>query len=207
MVPNDQSLNVTVYRIMKSVKRKTIESTPFGPIVVVWSEADDIVRVIRVFLSDPTETALKKIEKTYPEIHEASCEEINSLTSNMLRLLEGESVDFSLDIADLSICGKFQQRVLRAEHAIPGGQVSTYKIIAVHLGVPKGSRAVGNALANNPFPLIIPCHRAIRSDLTLGGYQGGLGMKQALLSSEGIIFNDSGKVKCTHLYYQNDIRR
>ncbi len=83
----------------------------------------------------------------------------------------------------------------------PYGQVSTYTFIASHLGVPKGARAVGNALANNPFPLIMPCHRAIRSDLTLGGYQGGLEMKQTLLASEGIHFDDSGRVKYPAFYY------
>lgn len=117
-------------------------------------------------------------------------------------LLEGASIDFSLDIADLDLCGEFQQRVLRAEHAIPRGAVSTYKLIAAHLGVPDGARAVGNALAQNPFPLIVPCHRAIRSDRKLGGYQGGLEMKRALLAKEGITFDGSGRVQCSRFHYE-----
>ena len=70
----------------------------------------------------------------------------------------------------------FQESVLRAEATeIPRGRVSTYKLIAEHVGTHNGARAVGTALARNPFPLIVPCHRAIRSDRRLGGYQGGSG--------------------------------
>ncbi|MFW6052689.1 MAG: methylated-DNA--[protein]-cysteine S-methyltransferase [Desulfosalsimonas sp.] len=114
---------------------------------------------------------------------------------------EGEPIDFGLDVAGLGVCAEFQQRVLRAEHAIPRGCISTYKHIAARLGAPEGARAVGNALANNPFPLIVPCHRAVRSDRGLGGYQGGADMKRSLLSKEGIDFDSSGRVKCSRFYY------
>jgi methylated-DNA-[protein]-cysteine S-methyltransferase len=187
------------------MNRKTIKSTPYGPVIIIWIERNYAVKIIRVLLSDPFESALKKAAVMYTKVKEASCREIDYVESEMLRLFEGEPVDFLLDIADLDVCGRFQQRVLRAEHGIPGGRVSTYKLIAAHLGVPNGARAVGNALANNPFPLIIPCHRAIRSDLTLGGYQGGLAMKRALLGREDISFDDFGRVKCTHFYYEREI--
>lgn len=184
------------------MNKKTIKSSPFGPVVIIWNVLEERPMIIHVFLSKPSTSALEKTEGMYPMIHEASCDEINSVASDMLRFLEGEAVAFSLNIADLDSCGEFQQRVLRAEHGIPRGEVSTYKLIAAHLGVPGGARAVGNALAGNPFPLIIPCHRAVRSDLTLGGYQGGLDMKQTLLKSEGVLFNSSGKVQCSHFFYE-----
>jgi methylated-DNA-[protein]-cysteine S-methyltransferase len=60
---------------------------------------------------------------------------------------------------------------------------------------------VGNALATNPFPIVIPCHRAIRSDGSLGGYQGGLEMKRALLEQEGVDVNQRGRVLSPNLYY------
>ena len=84
---------------------------------------------------------------------------------------------------------------------IPRGRVSTYKRIAAHLGSPTGARAVGNALAGNPFPIIIPCHRAVRSDMSLGGYQGGLSMKRRLLEMEGITFDDTGRIATKKLFY------
>jgi methylated-DNA-[protein]-cysteine S-methyltransferase len=79
--------------------------------------------------------------------------------------------------------------------------VSTYQRIAQYLGNPRGARAVGTALATNPFPIIIPCHRAIRSDGTLGGYQGGLPMKRVLLEMEGIRVDERGRVAVDHFFY------
>lgn len=101
----------------------------------------------------------------------------------------------------MDLCPDFQRRVLLAEHAIPRGRVSTYARIAAHLGVERGARAVGSALAANPFPILIPCHRAIRSDRTLGGYQGGLEMKRTLLEMEGLSFESSGRVSVQRFYY------
>jgi methylated-DNA-[protein]-cysteine S-methyltransferase len=79
--------------------------------------------------------------------------------------------------------------------------VSTYQRIAKYLGNAKGARAVGSALAGNPFPIIIPCHRAIRSDGTLGGYQGGLEMKRRLLEMEGVMFDALGRVVAKERFY------
>ena len=91
--------------------------------------------------------------------------------------------------------------MLLAEYDIPRGWISTYKRIAGHLGITNGARVVGNSLAKNPFPIFIPCHRAIRSDGALGGYQGGLAMKRALLELEGIEFSTDGKVLTDRIYY------
>jgi methylated-DNA-[protein]-cysteine S-methyltransferase len=110
-------------------------------------------------------------------------------------------MNFPLEIIRLDLCSEFQQGVLRAEHGIPRGSISTYQRIAGHLGKPSGARAVGQALANNPFPIIIPCHRAIRSNRTLGGYQGGLAMKRALLEMEGIRFDDTGRIATKDFFY------
>ena len=95
----------------------------------------------------------------------------------------------------------FEQGVLRAEHGIPRGKVSTYQRIARHLGSAQAARAVGTALAHNPFPIIVPCHRAIRSDGTLGGFQGGVEMKRVLLEMEGGLIDGSGRVVPRELFY------
>ncbi|MFH2034522.1 MAG: MGMT family protein [Candidatus Margulisiibacteriota bacterium] len=81
----------------------------------------------------------------------------------------------------------FRQKVLQAVAKIPRGKVSTYALIARHIGHPGAARAVGTALAKNPTPINIPCHRVICSDGRLGNYQGGSTMKKALLEKEGVI--------------------
>jgi methylated-DNA-[protein]-cysteine S-methyltransferase len=101
----------------------------------------------------------------------------------------------------LEDCSVFQRRVLLAEYAIPRGWVSTYGRIAAALGRPGGARAVGRALATNPFPLVIPCHRAVRAGGDLGGYQGGVAMKRALLTFEGVEFTEGGKVRLERVHY------
>ena len=184
------------------MNKKIIQSTPYGPVVIIWNANRNRAKIVRILLSKPGKTAIERASELYSNATDHSCKEIDSVASNLHRLLSGEAIDFTFDFADLSICGQFQRQVLLAEHAIPRGRVSTYKLIAAHLGVPNGARAVGNALANNPFPIIVPCHRAIRSDRGLGGYQGGLHMKRGLLMKEGIQFDASDRVVCSRFHYQ-----
>ncbi len=80
----------------------------------------------------------------------------------------------------------FSSLVLELIKRIPKGRVSTYSDIAKALGNPKASRVVGNALNKNPHPIIVPCHRVVRSDGTIGGYAFGQKEKIGLLESEGI---------------------
>ena len=108
---------------------------------------------------------------------------------------------FSLESADFKLCSTFQRSVLRATYLIPRGSVSTYGLIAAHVGAPGGARAVGNVMANNPLPLIVPCHRVIRSDRHIGGYGGGIEMKRALFEREGIGFDQAGRVILARFHY------
>lgn len=89
---------------------------------------------------------------------------------------------------DLSHVGQFQRRVLEQLRRIPRGQVRTYREIAREVGHPGATRAVGTACARNPVPLVIPCHRVVRSDGNLGGYslRGGVTLKRRLLEREGV---------------------
>ena len=184
------------------MNKKIIAATPFGSVGIIWAAIDGNPKIVRVLLSRPELSAEDRVSELYPTSRVFSCAEIDGIAAGIQGMLEGEVVSFSLDVTDLRLCGEFQQRVLRAEHQIPRGCVSTYRLIASYLGKPNGARAVGNALANNPFPLIVPCHRAIRSDGSLGGYQGGIDMKRALLEREGIRFDDAGRVECHSLHYE-----
>jgi methylated-DNA-[protein]-cysteine S-methyltransferase len=78
----------------------------------------------------------------------------------------------------------FSKKVYKAVLTIPLGEVRSYKWVAEKIGHPKAFRAVGQALKNNPYPLIIPCHRVIGSGGSLGGYSGGLKKKKVLLDLE-----------------------
>jgi methylated-DNA-[protein]-cysteine S-methyltransferase len=78
----------------------------------------------------------------------------------------------------------FQWQVLAAAATIPLGQTRSYQWVARKIGRPKAVRAVGQALGKNPFAPIIPCHRVVRQDGSLGGYAGGLSKKKHLLKME-----------------------
>ena len=84
---------------------------------------------------------------------------------------------------------KFQLKVWNYLKRIPKGKTKTYKEVAIAIKKPLSYRAVANAVAKNPYPPIIPCHRVIRSDGALGGYsgKGGVHKKKFLLKKEGII--------------------
>jgi methylated-DNA-[protein]-cysteine S-methyltransferase len=183
------------------MNKKIIKPTPFGPVCVIWSMSNNSPRIVRVLIPKPGLSAEDQASVLFPNSRTSSCAAIDAIAASIKAFLDGEAIKFSLKVVDLTLCSKFQQSVLRAEHAIPRGSVSTYGLLAAHLGVPKGARAVGNALANNPFPLIVPCHRTICSDLHLGGYGGGAEMKRVLLEREGIIFDQTGRVICKRLHY------
>jgi methylated-DNA-[protein]-cysteine S-methyltransferase len=88
---------------------------------------------------------------------------------------------------DRALISGFRQRVLEETARIPFGSVSTYQDVAERAGQPKGARAAGQALGGNPIPVIIPCHRVLRTGGGLGGYAGGTERKQFLLRLEGAI--------------------
>jgi methylated-DNA-[protein]-cysteine S-methyltransferase len=172
--------------IKKELKKVTIKSSQFSSVVIIWSFFEENPKILRVILSKPQISAEVITEETYPEAKDGICDEIERTVEKIEAFLRGERVSFDLDIVTLEFLPPFQREVLIAQYGIPRGKVSTYKLIANHLGRAGAVRAVGRALARNPFPLIIPCHRTIRSDGSLGGYEGGAEMKKALLELEGV---------------------
>jgi methylated-DNA-[protein]-cysteine S-methyltransferase len=99
---------------------------------------------------------------------------------------EGRRRDFDLDV-DWSLTAGFTQRVLQATAAIPFGEVASYRDVAERAGNERATRAAGNALSSNPIPIVVPCHRVLRTGGGLGGYTGGLEKKQTLLRIEGFL--------------------
>jgi len=101
------------------------------------------------------------------------------------RYLKGEKVDFDVDI-DISGESQFTQKVLRELRKIPYGKVRSYLWIGKRMGHAMAARAVGQAVGRNPIPIIIPCHRVIREDGSLGGFSLGEEIKKRLLLLEGV---------------------
>jgi methylated-DNA-[protein]-cysteine S-methyltransferase len=99
---------------------------------------------------------------------------------------EGRRTHFDLPL-DWRLTRGFRRRVLEALAAeVPHGAVVSYKDLAVVAGNPRASRAVGTAMATNPIPVVVPCHRVLRTGGALGGYGGGLDTKRWLLTHEGV---------------------
>ena len=88
---------------------------------------------------------------------------------------------------DYRFVTQFQRRVFEALSRVPAGRVVAYGELARRIGRPTASRGVGRALAYNPLPILVACHRVVRADGTLGGYSGGVQIKEYLLSLEGVM--------------------
>ena len=104
--------------------------------------------------------------------------------------LGGHKMTFP-DELDLSRATNFQCKVWEVTKLIPYGETRCYLWVAEQMGKPGAVRAVGQALARNPLPIIIPCHRVVASKGKLGGYSGGLEMKKYLLNLEAVASTDS----------------
>ena len=171
------SLQRPVNTMRPSRKLRLIEDTPFGAVGIIWEEFEKEPRVVRVFLAGTGPSA---------GAGEGSCPEIERVAGALRGILEGKAITVPLEMAALELCPPFQQAVLRAAARIPRGSVASYRGLAESLGRERAARAVGNALAANPFPLIVPCHRVIRSDGKIGGFTAGEEMKRRLLELEGV---------------------
>ena len=113
--------------------------------------------------------------------HDPAC--FGDLAHRLRRYLEGEPVDFP-DRLDLAVATCFQKNVWQVTRTIPYGETRSYGWVANKLCLPKGARAVGQALGRNPLPIVIPCHRVIGSNGSLGGFGGGVEIKEFLLHLE-----------------------
>ncbi|GAI81218.1 unnamed protein product [marine sediment metagenome] len=166
----------------------------FGEVGIVWKVKNKEVMITRVFLPESGKKIKYIIKKLYPDAVLGSVSIINKICKKLENFLKGKPIEFSLNNIDLTQLHNFQKKVLVFEKQIPYGWVSTYGRLAKKIGVPRASRAVGQALARNPFPIIIPCHRVIKANGSLGGFQGGLKLKRNLLELEGVQFHREGKV-------------
>ena len=161
--------------------------------------------VVRVELPDVSRSETARNEDR-PE-YEPS--EITVRAAGMLqRYFHGEQVDFGGIPVDLGGLPPFRQKILAIIRNIPYGEVSTYGQVARECGSPSAARAAGGALASNPIPIIIPCHRVVASDGRLTGFSapGGEKSKMALLHMEGVEFKGLLVAKNQMVIHRKPIR-
>lgn len=123
---------------------------------------------------------------------QGSSARLEAARSQLLEYLAGARATFAVPI-DCSRGTPFQRRVWRVLRGVPFGKLRSYQWLAVRVGGRQYARAVGHAVGANPVPILIPCHRIVGQDLSLGGFSGGLPMKRKLLAHEGVLSMLSGR--------------
>ena len=152
-------------------------NTPWGWVKVTASEKG--VTSIDLSISDRT-------AREFRAGAEAAASIVEEAQAQLLAYIDGRRREFSLPV-DWSAGTPFQRKVWKAITRIPYGRVRSYQWVAMRVGGKQYARAVGMALGANPVPIVVPCHRIVAHDGSLGGFSCGLPMKRRLLSLEGTL--------------------
>jgi methylated-DNA-[protein]-cysteine S-methyltransferase len=154
--------------------------SPVGPLLLAATPTG-VVRVS--FLLEGFDDVLASLaERISPRVLEAPAR-LDPVRRQLDEYFDGRRTSFDVPV-DWQLSSGFRGRVLHAIAAIPYGHTGTYKSVATAAGSPGAVRAAGSACATNPIPLIVPCHRVVRSDGTMGLYGGGVDAKRLLLEHE-----------------------
>ena len=161
----------------------TTADSPFGTLLLASTPRG----LIRVGLpnQDADELLAELATRVSPRVLEAPAE-LDQVRRELDHYFEGKLTEFDLPL-DWRLSRDFRRRVLRAIDRIPYGQTRTYTQMATSAGNERAVRAAGSACGSNPIPVVVPCHRVLRTSGALGGYGGGLPMKEALLRLEGVL--------------------
>ncbi len=159
--------------------------TALGRCAVVWGPRG----LVGVLLPEASEGETRaRLLRQFPDAGEAPPPaDAERARDGLVALLSGGAGDFSSIALDMEGAPPFHRRVYEAARAIPAGATVSYGEIAAGLGAPGAARAVGQALARNPFLVIVPCHRVLAAGGKLGGFSahGGVATKRRLLAIEG----------------------
>jgi len=157
--------------------------SPFGPLLLAATPRG----LVRVNLpNQDAEQALGELAaRVSPRVLEAPAK-LDEARRELDLYFNGKLTEFELPI-DWQLTGGFRGKVQRAINRIPYGQTRTYTEMARRAGNERAVRAAGTACGSNPIPIVVPCHRVLRQSGGLGGYGGGLPMKEALLKLEGVL--------------------
>jgi len=155
--------------------------SPFGTLLVVAGDAG----IVRIALGAESEDEVLDdlARRISPRIGRRGRGGITAARQQLDRYFAGELTHFDLPL-DWRLTRGFRREVLHETAAIPYGRTASYAEMADRAGSPRAVRAAGSALATNPLPIVVPCHRVLRSDGAVGSYLGGSTMKEALLEME-----------------------
>jgi methylated-DNA-[protein]-cysteine S-methyltransferase len=168
-----------------------IPSSPLGPLLVCVSTRGIALIHFLKHAAD-LEAAMAKLSRDFDPIPDDNA--ARRVADEISHFMDGDEAALRSEI-DLSLVkAPFQRRVLELLVQVGPGAILTYSSLAAWAGAPNASRAVGGAMHDNPIPVYVPCHRVVRSDLSLGGYGGGLDIKHRLLCVEGFSFTPAGSV-------------
>lgn len=161
----------------------TVDS-PIGALLVAGTGAG----LVRVAFSgeEPGHVLEELAARLSPRVIEAPVR-LDPVRRQLDEYFEGRRKAFAIDI-DWALASGFRRLVLQSLFAgVAFGETVSYRELAVRAGSPRASRAVGSAMATNPVPVVVPCHRVLRTGGALGGYGGGLDVKRRLLALEGAL--------------------
>jgi methylated-DNA-[protein]-cysteine S-methyltransferase len=158
--------------------------SPFGSLLVA-STRKGLVKVSFPAVYDTEETLEELASQISPRVLEAPAK-LDDVRRQLDLYFEGRLRKFDLPL-DWRLTDGFRKRAQRAIARIPYGQTRSYTEIATSAGNARAVRAAGTACGSNPIPIVVPCHRVLRSGGGLGGYGGGLPMKEELLKLEGAL--------------------
>jgi methylated-DNA-[protein]-cysteine S-methyltransferase len=158
--------------------------SPVGRLLLA-NTARGLVRLAYLDASDDEQAALEQLAAAVSPRVLAAPRRLDEVRRELDQYFEGRRQQFELTV-DWRLTHGFTRRVLQATARIPFGEVSNYAGVAARAGSPRGWRAAGNALGSNPIPIVVPCHRVLRSGGGIGGYTGGLERKRVLLAVEGL---------------------
>ncbi len=156
--------------------------SPLGPLTVAGTSAG-LVRVAYADYRSQDEILEDLAARVSPRVLEAPAR-LDPVRRELDEYFEGRRTSFDVPI-DWTLTRGFTREVLKATARIPYGEVGSYASVAGQAGSPRAVRAAGNALGANPMPVVVPCHRVLRSGGALGGYTGGIERKEFLLRLEG----------------------
>jgi methylated-DNA-[protein]-cysteine S-methyltransferase len=157
----------------------TLTDSPVGPLTLAATPAG----LVRIAFGHEDAVLEELADRVSPRVLESPAR-LDDVRRQLDEYFEGRRHEFDVDL-DWSLSHGFRRTVLHKLVEVPYGHTLSYKELAELAGNPKASRATGTAMATNPLPLVVPCHRVLRSGGNLGGYGGGLDAKVWLLRLEG----------------------